>query len=74
MRKVKVNCTVSYSYEAKLPDDFDVNDDENIIIAVDGQDPVYHVISNVIRTAKLKYEGRIDTVVDDETGEILFEA
>lgn len=72
MRTVRVNCSVSYAYEVELPDDVDLNDDESIIIAVDGPDPVYNAISNVIRAAKLEYNGMIDSVVDNNSGEILY--
>ena len=72
MRKVRVNCTVSYAYDVELPDDVDVIDDEAIIIAVDGPDPVYNEISKVLRAAKLEYNGMIDSVVDNDTGEILY--
>jgi len=72
MRTVRVNCSVSYAYEVELPDDIDLTDDESIIIAVDGPDPVYNTINNVFRTAKLDYNGMIDSVIDNDTGEILY--
>ena len=72
MRKVRVNCSVSYAYEVELPDDIDVIDDEALIIAVDGPDPVYQAISNILRDAKLEYNGMIDSVTDAETGELLY--
>ena len=68
MRKVKVACTVNYTYEA----DIDLVDDEDIEVAVDGLDPVYNTISSVLRIAKLNYNGQIDSVVDNDTGEILY--
>lgn len=72
MRRVRVNCSVSYAYEVELPDDIEVIDDEALIIAVDGSDPVYQTISNVLRTVKLDYNGMIDSVIDEDTGETLY--
>lgn len=69
MRKVIVSCNVEYSYAAYIPDDVDVENEGDVISAVDGQDPVYRTIqqetSNVV--------GEITAVMDDETGEMLSE-
>lgn len=73
MRTVRVNCSVSYAYEVELSDDIDLRNDENIIIAVDGPDPVYNKISNTLHEAKLEYNGIINSVIDNDTGEILYE-
>ena len=73
MRKVRVNCSVSYAYEVELPDDVDLRDDESIIIAVDGPDPVYNKISNILHEAKLEYNGIINSVIDNDIGEVLYE-
>ena len=75
MRKVKVACTVNYTYEAELPDDVDINanDGEDVLIAVDGQDPVYKVLAKVIYESKIGEPiGQIDWVQDKDTGEYLF--
>ena len=69
MRRVIVFCNVEYSYAAYIPDDVDVENEGDVISAVDGQDPVYRTIqreaSNVV--------GEIVAVMDDETGVMLSE-
>lgn len=73
MRKVKVNCTVSYTYEAELPDDVNVNDGEDVCIAVDGQDPLYQALGKIMQESKISEPfGEISSIFDSETGELLY--
>ena len=73
MRKVKVNCTVSYTYEAELPDDVNVNNGEDVCIAVDGQDPLYQALGKIMQESKISEPfGEIGSIFDSETGELLY--
>ena len=73
MRKVKVNCTMCYTYEAELPDDVNINDGEDVCIAVDGQDPLYQALSKIMQESKISEPfGQIDSVFDSKTNELLY--
>ena len=64
MRRVKVNCIMSYTYEA---------DGEDVCIAVDGQDPLYQALSKIMQESKISEPfGQINSVFDSETGELLY--
>ncbi len=66
--KVSVCAQITYSYEVELNAPFDDSD----IITIDSADPVYSDICKLMNKEHLNFEGRIESIVDDETDEVLY--
>lgn len=67
--KVCVCAQITYLYDVELDAPFDDSD----IITIDSADPVYGNICKLMDKECLAFEGRLVSVVDDETDEILYE-
>ena len=65
--RVSVNCSVTYSFEVDIPAE-GVND---LPCYVDSCDPVYRDICKVLTEKGLNFEGTINSIVDEETNEVL---
>lgn len=65
---VSVNCTVVYTFNVNVPDD-----EDDLPCYCDSEDPVYRSIIDLMTKENLRYDGIINSIVNDETGEILFE-
>lgn len=67
--KVSVQTHVSYSYEVEVPDEMGK-------IGLDGfcdaADPVYQRIVRILAEEGLNYVGILDSIVDNDTNEVLF--
>jgi hypothetical protein len=70
--KVSVRVNLSYSYTAEIPDDTDPDD---ILDVVDTDDPVYTGISRILHLdpAITDYDANTVSVINDETGDYLYE-
>ena len=66
--KVSVQAQVNYSYEVELPDSY--SDLESFC---DSADPVYPRIVKAMIFEGLNYEGKLISIVDNETDEILWD-
>ena len=66
--RVSVNCSVTYSYEVDVP-----NIVTDLPCYIDSCDPVYFSISKVLAEQGLNYDSVINSIVDDETDEVLYE-
>ena len=66
--KVSVNCSVTYSYEVDVPDMV-----TDLPCYVDSCDPVYFNICKVLAAKGLNYDGVINSIVDEETEDVLYE-
>ena len=66
--KVSVQAQVNYSYEVEVPDG---NDD--IVSFCDSADPVYPRIVKAMMFEGLNYEGKLISIVDNESDEILWD-
>jgi hypothetical protein len=70
--KVSVRVNLSYSYTAEIPDNTDPDD---ILDAVDTDDPVYAGFSRILNLdpAITDYDANTVSVINDETGDYLYE-
>lgn len=66
--KVSVNCSITYSFEAVIPAE-GVSD---LLSYVDSCDPAYFSICKVLAREGLNYDGTINSIVDNETDEVLY--
>lgn len=66
--KVSVQAQVNYSYEVELPDSY--SDLESFC---DSADPVYSRIVKAMMFEGLNYEGKLISIVDAESDEILWD-
>lgn len=66
--KVSVQAQVNYSYEVEVSDD-----NNDIASFCDSADPVYPRIVKAMMFEGLNYEGKLISIVDEETGEILWD-
>ena len=70
--KVSVRVNVSYSYTLDIPDDTAAND---IVEIADTDDPVYKDISRILNANPNvdDYDANTVSVINDETGDYLYE-
>ena len=67
--RVSVNCSVTYSFEVDIPAE-GVSD---LPCYVDSCDPAYVGICKVLTEKGLNFDGVINSIVDNETEEVLYE-
>ena len=65
--KVSVNCSVTYSFEIDVPEMA-----TDLLCYVDSCDPVYSDICKVLTEKGLNFDGEINSIVDEETDEVLY--
>lgn len=65
--KVSVNCSLTYSYEIDIPEGV-----SDLPCYVDSCDPVYSDLCKVLTKEGLNFDGVINSIVDDETEEVLY--
>ena len=71
--KVNVCVNVSYCYEVELPDNINPEDHQyDLDIYVDADDPVYDEITKVLHKHGIDFEGEIESIIDAETGKLLY--
>ena len=71
--KVDVCVRVSYCYEVELPDDINPEEHQyDLDIYVDADDPVYNEITKVMHRHSIDFEGEIESIIDVETGKLLY--
>ena len=67
MRKVSVGCQVFYTFDIEIPEN-----EDDIIGYVDVNDPVYQEMTKVLSKKHLNFEGEIISIIDENTGEVLY--
>ena len=70
--KVSVCVDVHYIYEVDVAFDPDLEDETDLLNYVDVEDPVYRELCGVLGEAHLNYEGETTSIINDETGEVLY--
>lgn len=70
--KVSVRVSVTYYYTIEIPDDTPA---EDVVERVDTEDPVYEGISRMLHNDPIvtDYDAYVSTIINDETGEYLYE-
>ena len=66
--RVSVCAQVTYTYEVELHDHFEDND----VIFCDSADPVYSDICKLMNKEHLNFEGRIISIVDENSDEVYY--
>lgn len=66
--RVSVNCSVTYSFEVDVPEMV-----TDLPCYVDSCDPVYVGICKVLTEKGLNFDGVINSIIDNETEEVLYE-
>ena len=65
--KVSVNAQINYHYEVEVPENVDLES------YCDTADPVYFALCKIMATHGLRWDGSIVSIINDETGKILYE-
>ena len=65
--RVSVNCSVTYSFEVDVSKNV-----ADLLCYVASCDPVYFDICKVLAEKGLNYDATINSIVDDETDEVLY--
>ena len=65
--RVSVNCSVTYSFEVDVSKNV-----ADLPCYVDSCDPVYFDICKVLAEKGLNYDATINSIVDEETDEVLY--
>lgn len=69
--KTYVEVAVTYSYEVEIPED--MTEVSNIVDFSDNADPIYRKLSRVLSEAHIDHDVYISSIVDAETGEMIYE-
>ena len=72
LRKVSVCASIEYQYIVELDDDFDVTNTDNLCFKAEAEDPYFHDLAKVLSAYGAKGYADTVSIVDDDTGEILY--
>lgn len=70
--KVSVCQTLCYQYEVDVPDNIVALGDKQIALYADGNDPYYCDVWDAVDGFKGNYTIQLASVVNDETGEVIW--
>lgn len=73
MKTVNVRARVTYDYQVEIPDDEKECAMTDIACYCDGSDPVYSDMCKLMANTGIQWEGEILSIVDENTGELLWD-
>ena len=69
MRKVSVNCSLTYAVILEVPEDLQGTE---LMTHCDIEDPAFPELCKTVAKFTHSFDGAIISIVDDDTGEVLY--
>ena len=65
---------ITYNYSVEVPEEIDGEkiDGEDAMFLADAEDPVYSDLCKVLHRAGVNYSGETISVINDDTGEVIW--
>ena len=65
---------ITYNYSVEIPEEIDGKkvDEEDVMFLTDTDDPVYSDLCKVLYRAGVNYSGETISVINDDTGEVIW--
>lgn len=70
MRKVSVSTSLFYTFSCEIPDELTGDEAMNYC---DFEDPVFKSFCKILEKNNLNYDAEINSIIDEETDEVLYD-
>lgn len=73
MKTVNVRARITYDYQVEIPDDEEGCATIDLETYCDSYDPVYFAMCKLMETRGVQWDGELLSIVDENTGEVLWD-